>query len=105
MFFCVSYLREKLHARKKTKPILKNSTGESEKSGRRIQRFAPPALLARFSGRKCMMNIKNMQPKNSRNPSVWTILSGLPLEMSHINVIPRIPEMSWRTKKWNWLVS
>ena len=52
-------LREKLQAKNTIKPILKNSTGANEKKGNRIQRFAPPALVARLSGKK-FNKIKNI---------------------------------------------
>lgn len=74
---CIPNLREKLHAKKYTKPILKNSDGASEKLGSFIHRFAPPAELTKELGKKCIPIISTRDAKNKNQPIFLKLESGL----------------------------
>ena len=98
-FWLSANLREKLHARKKTKPILKNSLGAIEIKGRRIQRFAPPAEVAILSGKNGISSISTNAEKKSKNPNFKKYFSGAICANNHIKKIPITALISSRSKK------
>jgi hypothetical protein len=90
-FFSEFILLAKLHAKKKTNPILKNSTGANENPGSLIHRFAPPAEVTIESGSECIKPIKKRHTKNMPKPIVERYFSGLSKDIAHITKMPKNP--------------